>query len=100
MSIYTLLCTNGEQVANLRLEEGLVGVSWMCVEGVPVWGDPAKGRSLGPLIANGDMQLSLMVILTDCGNLSTGKTGDGERIGDSGGSFPAGTFKWKVVKKS
>lgn len=100
MVTYTLHCTHGGHEANLRLTEELVGVGWICAEGDAVWGTPAKGKSFGPLIANGDMQLSLTVTLTDCGNLSVGKKGTGERIGDNGGSFPAGTLEWEVTQKS
>ena len=100
MATYTLYCINGEHEAKLRLTENIVGVDWICAQGDAVWGSPAKGKSFGPLIANGYVQLSLSVTLTDCGNLIIGKKGTGERIEDNGGSFPAGTFEWEVTEKS
>ena len=96
MATFKLLCTSNDVEAYIRLEEKLVGVSWECIEGAEVWGTPWKGTALGPLLADGSMQLSTTDYLYDCKALKLDAEGTGDHQMATG-TFPEGTFNWKVV---
>jgi hypothetical protein len=96
VSSYKLLITNGISETSLMLIEGIFGIEWECLDGEEVWGIPFKGRSFGPIMANGYIQLTDGDLIEGFIKPKKGVTGKGTHGYSNGGTFPEGEFEWEV----